>query len=295
MVEKKHNHFPLGREKHNVKKNNNTERYGIMVKLPGQIAAPVIYLDRLYQAHKNGICLDDLISKIADLVIEISSNLSAYTDNIVVEMRDFEKIKDRIIVNVINTERNREMLEDVPHTKMEDLSFIYKVYLGQDEYGCAAITIKNEHLAMWDDVTVKKLHEIAITNSKVIFPAKVGSLNDIITEMIVPEDFEGEYDTDPENRMYVVSNTAFYYGAATIFYSDVLIEASEKFGGKDLYVIPSSVNEVIVIEADEGMLESLVNLVRDANDACVPIEEQLSNHVYRFYADTHEIKIAEVA
>ena len=214
-------------------------------------------------------------------------------------VQDFEKIKDRIIVNVINTERNCKMLEEVPHTEVEDLSFIYKIMLTSEEHESATITIKNEHLALWNDVTLEKLHEVAFANSRRLLPVKVESMRNILMRMLNFDDAENDIVNDLKLhedmgcQMYVISNTMFWHGAAAIFYSDALSKISEELG-ENLYVLPLSVQEVMVVNEKSGTPEELVEMVKEMVNE-VAVEEQLSDHVYCFCAETHEFKIADVA
>lgn len=285
----------------NVKKNNDTELCGIEIENPEQHIAPILYLDDFYKAYQDGASLEECMCKIADDVVKIGfSNIPGYVRDIADELLDFEKIKDRIIVNVINTERNCKMLEEVPHTEVEDLSFIYKIMLTSEEHESATITIKNEHLALWNDVTLEKLHEVAFANSRRLLPVKVESMRNILMRM---PNFDNEENDllndlglheDMGCPMYVISNRMFFHGAAAIFYSDALSKISEEMG-ENLYVLPSSVHEVIVVNEKLGTPEGLVEMVKAVNGSSVAIEEQLSDHVYCFCAETHEFKIADVA
>ena len=279
----------------NVKKNNNTE-CGIEIENPEQHIAPILYLDGFYKAYQDGASLEECMCKIADDIVKIGfSNITGYVRDIVDELLDFEKVKDRIIVNVINTERNCKMLEEVPHTEVEDLSFIYKIMLTSEEHESATITIKNEHLALWNDVTLEKLHEVAFANSRRLLPVKVESMRNILMRMLNFDDAENDIVNDLKLhedmgcQMYVISNTMFWHGAAAIFYSDALSKISEELG-ENLYVLPLSVHEVMVVNEKSGTPEELVEMVNE-----VAVEEQLSDHVYCFCAETHEFKIADVA
>lgn len=280
----------------NVKKNNNTELCGIEIENPEQHIAPILYLDVFYKAYQDGASLEECMCKIADDIVKIGfSNITGYVRDIVDELLDFEKIKDRIIVNVINTERNCKMLEEVPHTEVEDLSFFYKIMLTSEEHESATITIKNELLALWNDVTLEKLHEVAFANSRRLLPVKVESMRNILMRMLNFDDAENDIVNDLKLhedmgcQMYVISNTMFWHGAAAIFYSDALSKIAEELG-ENLYVLPLSVHEVMVVNEKSGTPEELVEMVNE-----VAVEEQLSDHVYCFCAETHEFKIADVA
>ena len=97
----------------------------------------------------------------------------------------------------------------------------------------------------------------------------------------------------PENQMYVISNSNSVNGASAIFYSDALAELSDRLGGVDLFVLPSSVHEVIAVSTDMGTPEMLAQMVQEVNGTQVSLEEQLSDHVYKFDAKTRELALAD--
>ncbi len=99
----------------------------------------------------------------------------------------------------------------------------------------------------------------------------------------------------PENQMYVISNSNSVNGASAIFYSDALADLSDKLGGVDLFVLPSSVHEVIAVSTDMGTPEMLAEMVKEVNGSEVSLEEQLSDHVYKFDAKTRELALADTS
>ena len=76
-------------------------------------------------------------------------------------------------------------------------------------------------------------------------------------------------------------------------YEENLHNLAELYGG-DLYVIPSSVHEMLVLPADSDMLpDEIANIVQEVNQMAVQPEERLSNQVYRY--DSRERKMSIVS
>ncbi len=283
-----------------VTKNNGKELQALCVRTKESCISPTIYLEGFYQKYKDGADLDQVVKEIARVTDEHSAG-PEFAENIVEDFKNFDFIKDRVILTVVNTEKNAEMLKNTPHTEKEDLSFIYKVMLGEDKRdGMATITIKEEHMACWG-VTVEDLHSLAMKNSQEKLPASVKSMNDIMLEMLgrdgLPEEVVEAMimNMPPENQMYVISNSNSVNGASAIFYSDALADLSDKLGGVDLFVLPSSVHEVIAVSTDMGTPEMLAEMVKEVNGSEVSLEEQLSDHVYKFDAKTRELALADTS
>ena len=122
-------------------------------------------------------------------------------------------------------------------------------------------------------------------------------MNEVMKEMFREDDMPAEMadmmfeEMPPTQQMYVISNSKKVNGAASMLYVDELFELSKKIG-TSLYILPSSVHEVIAVSTEMGNPETLSEMVREVNDTQVSEEEQLSDHVYFFNADTKELKIA---
>lgn len=61
--------------------------------------------------------------------------------------------------------------------------------------------------------------------------------------------------------------------------------------GTDLYVLPSSVHEVIVISTQAGEPDDLQEMVQEINNSEVAPEERLSDSVYKFDSKVKELSI----
>lgn len=273
-----------------VTKTNNEKLTGLTIRPEGSTIAPVIYLDNYFEKfEKEGYPIAAVMLDIRK-VIEETGRVPDF-DNVAENYRNFDYVKDKVVVSLVNTEKNKELLENAAHTEKMDLSVIYKVIISEKDIEAASITVKNEHLAEWG-VTTEELHSIAMENSKKMRPVKVASMGEIMaSEFGVPADMIPS--VPPEADMYVVTNNNKLQGASAILYSDALSEISEKVGDKDLYIIPSSIHEVIVINAEMHNPTSLSGMVRDINGAVVSANEVLSDNVYKFDSVTKELSVAQ--
>lgn len=65
--------------------------------------------------------------------------------------------------------------------------------------------------------------------------------------------------------------------------------------GTDLYLIPSSTQEMIAVSTNLGTPDKVADMVYEVNQDAVREEERLSNQVYKYDAKTKEISIASDA
>ena len=104
-----------------TKKNNATERTGLILETPGVNISPTIYLEEFFELYEKGKQMDWIIEDLVELYEEIRQEKSWDYER----MLSFEGVKDRIIFRLINTEKNKELLLDVPHKKFLDLSLVF--------------------------------------------------------------------------------------------------------------------------------------------------------------------------
>ena len=263
-----------------VMKNNGVVLRGITLMQDDSNISPTIYLNPYYDAYENG---DTTLGTVIDEVID------TYEKNKInrsIDMKfflNYETVKSRIIFKLINTEKNRELLRDVPYIPFHDLSIVFQCLVSEERFGNASILIHNVHLQLWK-VNARELYECALENTPLLQGYELADMNTVLEEMkalggIDDEEIE---DMQQEVPMYVLSNKSRINGASCILYKDILKDFAMVVD-KDLYVLPSSIHEVILLPSD-GTQESeqLKEMVREINQSQVEKEEVLSDSVYYY-------------
>lgn len=100
---------------------------------------------------------------------------------------------------------------------------------------------------------------------------------------VVPEDGE-------KDLLYVASNGLDGLGAGVIAYPDFFAQIEKNIGKKSCYLIPSSVDEVLLVtDLDKVPPSELRKIMRAANRSNLRIEKCLSNFVYFVDMEKYEI------
>lgn len=260
-----------------VRKNNNVIYYGLIIQKPEQNIAPTIYLNGFYDMYLSGMDMEDVVQCIMDTYkkgeVKESINMDFFCN--------FEEVKDRIAYRLINAERNKELLEQIPHILFMDLAICFYYAFYQEELGEGMILIHNSHMEMWG-TNHKELMKLAEENTGRMLPPSFVSMKTLLREMF-------EENVDP--GLYVLTNEKKCQGAAVLLYPHVLEEAAEKLGGS-FYVLPSSIHEVILFK-DSGHenTKGLKEMIREANDTQVATEEILSDYPYYYDAERKKLTI----
>lgn len=277
-----------------ISKLNGVELHGINVmrSLEGQKHAisPTIYLESFYDNYENGMELDLILEKIANLERQ-GMNPRKEIEEVANNYTNFDYAKDRIVMTVINAEMNESYLQNKPHRNVEDLAVIYRVLVGGIGDSTASIIVTKDHMNKWG-ITEDELYEIAMENSKKILPVYVSSMEKLMRELLPEAELNENIDASMESGMYVITNNRKVNGVSAMLYSDALEQLAEKMGS-DLYIFPSSIHEVIVVAANEDRLAGYEEIVKEVNRVDVSREEFLSDHVYKYDAKSRTITIAE--
>ena len=261
-----------------VIKNNGCEMDGLVIMEKGKDIAPTIYLDSFYELYTNGENIKNKIRQ-KEVIYEQNKNNVTFDVNI---LKHFDTIKDKIVYKVVNYRSNEKLLEQVPHKRILDLAVVFYCLL-DNEYGRSATAlIYNNNLKNWN-VTIDDVYKAALKNTPDLLHSKISSMAALFEKCGVNVDGE-EVDLKDyvPSDMYVLTNESKLNGAACILYENVLYDFAQKLGA-DLYILPSSVHEVILLpklsmfEKDE-----LVNMVKEVNTEGVAADEVLSDHVYEY-------------
>lgn len=259
---------------------NNHSRLGLCVHLPESNMAPNIYIEDLYDRYAEGCAYEDVVDKFIDV-------MNHSLDKETMEFAAPEKLltpenKSKIYPKVINAELNKEYLSDKPYKEFMDLAVVYYLELRSDAEGTMSITITDALLPRFE-VSEEELFDLAKENVARDYPVTAKSIPEVLG---MPEELFPEDTVAP----IVVSNGMKSFGAAAFVYGEETFNAlAEKFNS-DLYIIPSSVHELLAIpKSMTGTKEEVAAMVKEVNNEAVTAEDFLSNNVYGYNHRTKEL------
>jgi hypothetical protein len=275
-----------------VTKNNALELDSLVLLKEGVNCAPNIYLNTYYEAYQEGISIKELADRLCN--IYQSSSVPEFNSNFTYS---FDEMKQFLVYRLVSYDRNKKLLEQIPHMKYLDLAITFHCLVRDDEDGIGTIRITNEHITMWN-VTLGELHSLASKNTKRLFPYVIRSMEEVIQTLMDEElgrskdlinDFQYQHNTPSHNKMYILSNQKGINGAACMLYEDVLRNFSNQIQS-DFFLLPSSIHEIILIPYQEEMKkEILTEMVQDVNRTQVAPEEVLSDRVYFYSRENNAI------
>ena len=300
----------------NVVKNNGVKRKALSFVVKEEKATPTIYLREFYEDYREGRDIDDICEEIIDTY---KRGLSRFQNEIDVDdFTNYEKVKDQVFLKLVNQEMNQKLLRDVPWREYLDLAVVYYVAVSTDECS-ATVLIHTEHLEHWG-ITEKELYDTAWKNTLEKKKPEILRMKDVIKDMIIEritgstdilaEDVEYDGKTKQEVEemvneeiekverqkpmdMYILTNDTKTNGAVCMMYPNVLKDFAED-KGFDLFIIPSSIPEVLLVPKKAGSAKRLNEILNDVNKNSLDSVEILSNKIYSYDRKEDNIKIVEV-
>ena len=263
-----------------VMKNNGTELDGITIMEKDKNIAPTIYINSFYDRYREGVSLKAVVSEIIRIYNQNKNSININADY----FENYENVRKTIVYKLVNYQKNKKLLEDVPYKRVLDLAVVFYCLIEQRKGVSATALIHNEHLRIWN-VTEDEIYNDALKNTPVLLAGSIVPMSKILSESAgtAPADNDEKVcEYTGEDILYVLTNSSRVNGAACILYDNLL----KKFANdvhSDLYILPSSVHEVIIVPKKNAFDKSeLADMVREVNEQGVSQDEILSDNVYEY-------------
>ncbi len=274
-----------------ITKNNGLKLDAVVIQREGRDISPSIYLKRYFEEYEDGMSIEQII----DTIMFIEKNCKLECDLRTKDLTAFDYVKDHVCMKLVNTNRNAEMLADMPSRTVLDLSIIYYVLVDTKDDCVASYLIRHENCKNWG-VTEEQLYKIAKENTFNLFPVTVTSMYDMVLSMM-PSDASEELQEALETMnsaengtMFVVTNDRKHFGATAFLYEEFLNTFAQAHG--DFIILPSSVHELIFLtDVHEPDRDWLYHMVRNVNETELSTDEVLSESVYRYNAITRKMEL----
>lgn len=249
----------------NVLKVNQLKESLIIKHDKANIAVPNIYIRDFYEQYLKNGNEQEVIKSAADFYLsglEMGGTLLGGLKN-----KDY---REYIIMELINTGNNIKLLKNCPHRSFMDLSIIYRWILDASEDGISSAIVTDEIMKTQFGCDEEELYTLSFENTKRLMPTLIEKI---------------------ETNFQVITNEHFIHGATSLIYKENLDVIGKNFKS-NLYILPSSIHEVIAIPIGLHDLKYLMKMVEEANKTIVAKEDVLSDNVYFYDIVTHDLRIA---
>lgn len=212
------------------------------------------------------------------------------------EMLTSQYVLNHIQVRLVNTLANTKFLKTVLHKEFNDLSIVLTIDVSSVfpndgiENRMKTINLKQPIMDIINreaPVSFDQLLNAAIKNAG--FTTNLMSC--VMMEMgseDVAKDIEKEEQCGL--KMFVATNKYRYFGASAMLDTELLSNVSEELDC-NLYILPCSIHEVLLIPEYNGTVDEITTMIRDVNAEQVMPKERLSDNAYFFNSDTQTVTL----
>lgn len=277
-----------------VRKTNGIDYEGIFVEIEREKTwiSPIVWLETLYGRFESGrASLDRCVGMIVDAQRETDPDpeMKATT-----RFMDWEISKNHVYPVLCRGGENGNLPNNMLCRQVLDLScyFILRMPVSPELFITTKVT---KYILRMFKVSEEVLYRQALANMEK-GGYLVKELREIINEMLKEHKMDGKdgiaeplpvEEMEPE-KLRMVTNRVRLFGAAAMLDRELMKKVS---GGKDMFILPSSIHEVMVLEASDKVEQNeLDEMVREVNAICVDRDEQLSDHAYFYDASKGEIR-----
>jgi len=257
---------------------------GLILKLDGENAAPIIYPEKLYEGYRAGIPLPSIAVSVADLVRK------AYEYPAIPDLTP-ENAQNCIRFALINRERNRKLLTTCPYKEVLDLAAIPRWYTDRgsflvDNDIMQILGLTKEDVLSIAERNTESEHYVCRNIKSMIREAELASGTDaeLLDEMYLAR----------KSPLHILTNQTGIDGSRAILSDRFLQEVAHRLGTEELCLLPSSRDEMLAADtAAIGDIEWLRYAVMQTNrdPGAVQTRNILSDSVYSYNARTHSLSL----
>lgn len=260
-----------------IEKNNQQFLEGIRVGTKSGPLGIVIYWEDMESAIGKDAAVDEGVAYIEEMVKKHLATCVFSED-----IHDWKKMKPKVRKKVVNYKLNSKRLENVVCRPYFDLAEVLYLALEMPG-GQGSCEVQKLFLEYWD-VSEEELFRCAEDNMEQE-QYEVRNLTDLLCEHLVDKE-------EINTPMLLATNKEMTYGAALMTNPKLLKELLRE-RDKNLYILPSSLHEIILYPDDAVSVEELQKLVREVNRTTVSQTDFLSDNVYYFDYQRESIDVYE--
>lgn len=273
-------------ERATVIKNNGVKGEALQILQNTVPVSPVIYLESFYKDYDMGRDVSSCVKEICNIFMNNRWE-EEKAEKFVDSVTSWKDSCDNVFPVLLPYRGNEEILQNIIYRKYLDLALCYYWCTENENGSIMSIRVSTALLKEWD-ISEEELHKRAFCNMK-----KDGyhfmNMVEILKYVQIPC---CELDVTENIDFWILTNQKKLYGATGILNTELLETFSRQIK-KNLFLLPSSIHEMIVIPDDECTnAEEYKKMIEEVNETMLPREYKLSDHAYYYDRDKKEVRIA---
>lgn len=210
------------------------------------------------------------------------------------KLKDYEQVKENLFIRLINFEKNKTELEKAFYKRNGDIALTLYMKIADEDGMLTSLKVPLQCVERWD-LEKEDVFMAALKNTVSMMPPKVYDM----MKMLLNPEYDGEDIDDPDYIPFqdtmgnCLSTGQKTNGAVAIFYPGVARLFCDKINTDGLYLVFTSIHEVMVHNARMIEPEDLVSVLDDTIKKATPEGDVLTKHIYYYNAETDQIEMLE--
>ncbi len=237
--------------------------------------------ERLYEEYRSGCAIEELAESVWKEFSRTGYDVVLKT---ALELKDYDKTKERLFVRLLNLDRNSEELENAVYEVLGDIAIVLYVKVSEGPNYVTSAKIQCQNLKQWN-VSREEAFTEALENTARMSPPRVYDW----CRMLMDPEYEGEDFMEDEGARIIaneirgncISTSTKTNGAVTIFCPGVAPRLAE-IVQDDLYLVFTSVHEVMVHSRESVDAAALKTVLHDTIECSTPEEDFLTYKIYEY-------------
>lgn len=287
---------------HEVIKTNDRKLMAVNICEKSSRISPTIYLDCYYEQYIKGeVSMESIIEEIR-MINDEKEGVKSKIMQSEIFSENKETFLNHVCMKVINREKSEQFLLGKPYVPFLNLAVVFYIPVFSNDEGQANCMITNDLLLKWD-ISEGELFKRAKENTERIHPYKIVPMSEIIMGMLCDDCGTLESEdvitkeelAESSETLYVLSNDVRTNGATAILKSNILHDFALSHDAEKIWIIPSSIHELILIPSTGEEEASMINseMIKEVNATQLLPEEVLADNLYVYDVEKNCIEIAE--
>lgn len=249
-----------------------------------------IHTKELFREFLNGTSFDTILdSTVRDIRQLQGQNSYEKTKKI----WNYETVKDSLFIRLLNYDDNSKELSNAIYKRIGDIVQVLYMKVSENDGNIMSTKIFKCVVEKWkeDGLTLSEgnILEEALRNTERMYPPRIYRWD----QMLFSPEYEGEEFMSPGTEETIsqdfigncLTTAKKINGAVAIFYPGV----AERFANvldSDLYLVFTSVHEVMIHKADDVDAVDLSIILQDTLEEATPRKNFLTKKIYKYEKDT---------
>lgn len=256
----------------------NETKQGLSIRFPGEDISPIIYPEDILKNMDASVTFEMAAWITAEKLQKMRDTAPTMSD---IDLTP-EGAKKNLVCVVMNEEKNKELLKEIPHKKIcGDLVMAARYRFSDD----GSFIVRNDHCNTFE-MTEDEILEQGMNNTNQR-GFNIQRIDEVLREMMSSQGMKEEFmnavlSYTTKIPMYVVTNDIKMDGAIAIASKEAMEKVHDTIG-EDFYIIPSSRHEIIAVpESIVTDPKNVKAIVKEVNATQVSHEDKLSDNIYQY-------------